>query len=200
MQFKESIVFKISDDFKISVSLMHPLDSTDMFDDTEFFLEHNREKLSIYANDLIIFGLESFCSYIGIAIANEIPLHESIKEDIGYMWNKDLHATAEGYKTKLVMEKGEKTDYWVGQKYLLWSSPGTTTWLYNKGDRIFLHVTPTYKWNFDSPEKGETFISYKDYMKAYKPYYIINIKKNVAQKLLKKVETLIKIIRDNSAD
>ena len=127
------------------------------------------------------------------AISNELQLDASITNDIGYMWNEDL------IKTSQLADQGkhELIEDWVGQGYLLWSPRGFSTWLYNKNNKIIFEITPTYLWHHRDPKEGEDFITYEEFIKNYKPYFILELNKDTAQQWLNKTEELLTIINQN---
>lgn len=197
MKMKDSITFKIDEDFCIQVQLPSPLGDIYRYEYAEILLEHKNGKLFVYSDDFVFYGLDSFYYNLMSVINNEYNLHDSIKEDIGYMWNEYLNSSKTNRSKKFFMKKVENYETWVGAGCILWSSKGCETWLYNKDNKIFMHITPVYKWHFDEPKEGEEFVTYEKFMKSYKPYFIIEIKKTVAKRWFKKVKAIIKLIESN---
>ena len=134
------------------------------------------------------------------ALNNELGLHPSIKQNLGYMENKYSHQLPHLSSdfVKILSKTGESL-YWVGLDYHVWSAYTTTkpmvaTWLYNddQGNIIF-EVTPLYRWSFfpDEPEDPD-FITYEEFMQNYKPLLTRVIPRNVAITWL---EQMIKTFR-----
>jgi hypothetical protein len=128
----------------------------------------------------------------------ELLLHESIKQDIGYLWNEELQG-----KPGLTYEEGSGNIYWIGERFLLWSCNSRlenrgTTWLYNdeNGD-IILEITPVYPWTFRDPKPNEKYVSYDEYMKSYKPLVIRKIPVDIAQEWLVQVKKLAHTIQES---
>lgn len=133
------------------------------------------------------------------ALHNELQLHESITNDIGLMWNKELHRDLD-----LVYEKCEGQQFWVGQRNLAWSTPGNvnprlSTWVYNdKNGNIIFEITPNYRWHFVDPLPEEKdYISYEEFMKNYEPLVITTVSKKVAHRWLEQIDALLEMIEHN---
>jgi hypothetical protein len=152
-------------------------------------------------DDCIQSVLDIFCTLLDQSLRNALLLDDSILNDIGYVWNKELRGD-----DGLRYEKMEGRDYWVGLRNALWSTPGDvepnlTTWLYNdKNGAIVLEITPNYPWHFRDSEPNEKFISYQEFMRGYKPYLKKNIAKDVAEKWLEQAKQILMIIKSNEQD
>ena len=198
MRYRERISFEVNDDFKIKILLNYSLNEVFHFDDSKVFLEYEDKKILLCPYQPVKCILGDMRCHLNAAIENKLELHESIKEDIGYLSNKEMHAIFRDKKSGLFMVKDDDYEHWVGDWYCLWSySISAAIWIYNKGNKIFFHVTPNYKWSSSNPKKWEDFISYRDFMNSYKPYFIIHIKKSDAKFLVKKLDALEKIIEAN---
>jgi len=126
------------------------------------------------------------------ALAHQITLDILLKNDLGYEWNEylDNHKKASSYAS---------IPEWIGQRYFMWSSYGIAVWLYEKKNKIFLEITPTYKWHFQDPmftEKSQ-YISYEQFINNYKPYAVIELNTDKLQEWLKQTERLLAIINSN---
>jgi len=153
------------------------------------------KKYILYTNDWVVEALGMLKALLTKAIDNRLILHDSIVNDIGYLWNEYLQDKIEH---DFVQEPLEQSTCWVGTKYLLLSTPRSlSTWLYNEGNDIYLEITPIYFWHFSDRKENEKFISYDEFIKHYKPLVTIKIKKNVAQKWLKIVSKLAEIAQKN---
>lgn len=164
----------------------------------EIFFIYEGKNYSVFKFNFLFYALEAFKPLLEESLSYNLYLHTSIDKDIGYLFNEYLH-DKRGYN---LIEQKIYTDsdllVWVGQKNLVWSSPrGYEAWLYNKNESIFFEVTPSYKWHFLEPEKCENFITYKKWIESYKPVAIIELKREVAQELLKETERILKFITEN---
>ncbi len=121
---------------------------------------------------------------------------------MGLMWNEYLNATKKDGKpsTSFIMENTSSgQSFWIGQKYLLWESntSNCATWLYAHNNRFFLEITPEYPWHFVDPTESETFYSYDEFIKNYKPLAIIEIHKNHLEEWLLITKHLIETMKTN---
>lgn len=126
----------------------------------------NGEKYILHDDD--IGGIEVFNKLLKKAITYNLGLHESITEDIGYLWNEYLQTELDQRKKRFV----KKDNFWVGLNNFLWEIKGFDTWLYNKDNKIFLEITPTYKWDYEEIEHEE-YVPYREFIKNYKTIDIL---------------------------
>src|SRR6185295_2879963 len=121
----------------------------------------------------------AFRDLLSKGLKNELQLHPSITEDIGYLKNiMEKHNQQEFPDDKwtkssnLVYENDEYYSLWVGTQYLLWGHNDLKTWIYNdKTGNIILEVTPLYPDLF-TEDKSTIKISYDVWIKSYKPFLI----------------------------
>jgi len=151
----------------------------------------------LYPEDYVAGVLWSFESLLAKVVCGQLPLHESITEDIGFLWHEYLQDKKEH---NFVEKPLENSTYWVGQTHHLCESKKWDTWLYNKNDAIYFEITPSYHWHFCKPQRNEKFVSYKKFVKKYKPLAIIKIDKKVAQGWLKIVSRLLATAQKNHAE
>jgi hypothetical protein len=157
-----------------------------------------KKKYLLYNFWWVLGEIPTFECLLMRAINNQLTLHESITQDIGFLWNEYLK-DKKGYNFVEISEEesGEVSTFWVGQRHHLFGSKKWTTWFYNKSGDIYLEITPCYRWHYLKPKKNEKFVRYKDFIKKYKPLVIIKLDKKVAQKWLKIVSKLLVIARRN---
>lgn len=87
----DSITFSLKENQKIIVKL--PVQLADMYlcDDIKIIFEDAGNKYKIHDYDIFSSSMESFYYMLEWGLKNKAVLHESIKKDIGYMWNQYLH-------------------------------------------------------------------------------------------------------------
>lgn len=153
------------------------------------------------AEDCVRVELESLQGLLSSALRNNAPLHESIKQDIGYLWNEELQN-----KPGLTYESLDSgTAYWVGLRNLLWETRGNaklvlSSWLYNDSDgSIVLEITPSYPWHFKTSSRKEKFITYEQWLQKYKPLEKFIIPKNVASAWKDQITSVLESIEKNVA-
>jgi len=163
------------------------------FDECELSFVNTEEKFIIF-QDVLMDCIDMFKFLLPKSLKDALILPESIKLDIGFLWNEYLN---EPSNTNLEMVAVENSREWIGLRYLLWS-PGkkinVATWLYNKNDTIYLEITPVYPWHFRDAEQDEKFIPYDEWIKNYKPLIISEITKDTTEQWLSKTEKIIQEI------
>jgi hypothetical protein len=189
----------INNSQKITIDFAEPLNSIVSCDEIPIYFENNNV-IILLEKDFIAGSLRILINLLHKAINKELILHPSIIQDIGYMYNRDLHGDA---GLEYMPSKSESHFFWVGSKYSLWQTPrnikpNLTTWLYNdKQGNIILEITENYFWHFKDPEETDNFITYQEFMNNYKPYFITRISKEKAAEFIMQAEALLKQIEVN---
>ncbi|MEI4803840.1 hypothetical protein WAZ07_21925 [Bacillus sp. FJAT-51639] len=184
------IVFPISIDEKIMMKL--PCKEIDIYryDEIEILIQSSVLEHKLYGDDFIIEAISALNNLLEKVIENKLNFHESlIGKEIGYLCNEYYHDENQW----LVYED----NVWVGLKHHLWGTKEYDTWLYNMDNKIFIEVTPIYKWHFDELEDENQFITYDQFLHGYKTCYVGEITKETALNWLKKCKKIIQIIKDN---
>ena len=161
-------------------------------EETTIVLYLNQERYTISKYNCIGLAMEVLNNLLKRALDGRLHLHQSITKDIGYMTNEYFQDST---KELFILNDQEKS--WIGLDHLVWSPRGTGTWLYTKDSTILLEVAPLYKWHYSDPKKGEDFITYEEFIKNYKPYFILKLNKDTAQQWLDKTEELLIIMKQN---
>lgn len=125
-----------------------------------------------------------FAKLLRKALANNLKLDASIQENIGYLYNKDLH---EG-RSDLKYENFGQIEFWVGESYKL-CSYRSASWLYQdvKGDLIF-QITPLF---FSQHQNHFDETEYQNFMKNYAPILTRTLCQETAQLWLQKAEWIL---------
>src|SRR3990167_1546125 len=157
-------------------------------------------KMHLLADDCLQYNLFALREMLQEAIGELLVLHKSISEDIGILWNMELNGNS---GMSYIEYEGQQ--FWVGEKYLLWSTPSKcntnlSTWLYNdKNGNIIFEVTPTYHWHYSDPEPDDKdYIPYEQFIKSYKPLCVKIIPKDVASKLLEQIDEFLKGLEEKA--
>ena len=87
---KDYIKFCLNDNQNIKIVLPNQLSDTYRHDYVKIIFENVGYKYTICEYNYIFTVLESFYYNLKKALSNELELHESIKEDVGYIWNQYL--------------------------------------------------------------------------------------------------------------
>lgn len=194
------VIFTINNHEKIIGKAADPIEKWDCCYDIPLILLCDATQYVLCEWD-IRSSMEQLSEMLTKALANELQLHESIMQDIGYLWHE-----AYSDKPGFVYEEEEGTKLWIGHKYKLWTASGTKshtiTWLYNDhAGAIIFEVTPEYRWEFEEEgmEKDENYISYEEWIKSYKPIAIRKISPEVARQWIKTADEIVKKIDENIA-
>ncbi len=141
----------------------------------------------------IRFGYEhfsSFCSFLSTykfiqkLLNNEMVLDKSIIGDPGIEWNKYLKGIRGTKATNEFYFFGN------GHKQIPLYFDG---WLYNdKEGNVIFEITPFYPFHYETKKTHPDFITYKQFMKNYKPVVITIIPKNNLKQWIEQAKELKK--------
>jgi len=165
---------------EVKVELLHCCQDVDIY-----LLKNNKKYL---------LGVDTLREHLFIlkmtlkkALQNQFPLHPSITQDIGILWNQCLQ-----YKAGLTYKKLEKRNIWVGLTHLLWNANHLATWLYNDASgNIILHITPTYEdhWTGEVDEEETNDRAYQEWMATkYTPLWTTQLSPETAKTWLAQAE------------
>jgi len=166
-------------------------------DDCEFCARCDIDYVDEEKNITIRFGYEdnsSFCyfiseyNFIQKLITGKMVLDKSITEDLGFEWNQ------------FFKDNKKKT---AASTYLCWSNshkqirPYFSSWMYNdKEGNIIFEITPFYPWHGETKKSNPEFITYKKFMKDYKPTIKTVIPKENIVKWIDQAQELKKTLID----
>jgi hypothetical protein len=187
-----SYEFALDTHYRIRISFPVPDSELSPFVDVriELLVSHNQKYM--LDEDCIMHTLEILQNTLALAIDNKLETHESIDQDLGFLWNEELQ-----HKSGLTYKNVEGTKSWVGLRNLLYSpARGMSTWLYNKNKKIFLEVAPIYR-QHRQQANGEKRTKYKDFVENYQPLLIVEIDKEKAIHLLNQIKRWFVIVAEN---
>lgn len=191
------ISFKLDLEEKISIHIdEEAFNSIGCCSISKVFFHQKNIKYKLF-HDLTLFTLEKFSFFLEQALTSKLLLHESITQDIGYLWNQELQD-----KPGLTYQYKEGIKKWVGIDNHLWSTRSKDTlklasWLYNDNNKnIIFEITPTYPWylceeNY-ARNKFQSYIPYEEWIKNYKPLLIRIIPREIAQQWLNQAQEILK--------
>jgi len=189
----DKVIFEIDDG--VVIDLILPCDQDDLRRHDmvrAVFIIAEDQQYVIYSDDSAIGFLGVLQMFLQQGLCGKKKLNVLLKEDLGYLWNEDLHQVS-------IHSNPTEVNEWIGEDYLLWSRHGVSSWLYEKNGKMYFEVTPTYRWHFRDPEPEEkdAFINYEQFIKNYKPYVITELSINTARESLRQAERLLAIIKAN---
>lgn len=185
------ITFKLNSNQSIKFIL--PCKKEEVFLTDEININFCNDKIiySIYEHDCISYSLRKFINSLKDAINTQLQLHESIQQNIGFLWHNYLHSDG---GSKFVEIEYEGQTFWIGERYLLWTTKKINTWLYNKNEKIILELTPSYPWHFADPEDvGTEYFTFAHFINEYKSILIVEIDKCIAINWLAQAEELLEL-------
>ena len=181
---KTLIAFRISESQQIRIAINeqdkiniygYETNGLHVFDEVEAEYIHNN-KVIILASDIAQYVIETFCTSLEMALKNELPLDSSlVVGKVGYFFSKKKYMTADE------SDESEKKDGIFSQYWVWSSSKNIQMWLYNVDNKIYLEISPTYPWLFSDPDEDESYISFDEYMKSYKPIIITELQEILVQ-------------------
>ena len=94
-------------------------------------------------------------------INGEMPIDSSITDDLGFECNQYFNA---------IKKKSVVINYLFGSNDHKQIRPYYNGWLYNDKDgNVIFEITPFYPWHGETKKSHPDFITYKKFMKDYKP-------------------------------
>lgn len=214
MQKIYSIYFPLNEQTFIEVKAPHKEKDLFRYDEIAiYFFDTLGPTYLVYSHDFAIEAFRRFEGCLLELLENKLVLHPSINptipsQDIGYLWNEFLQG-----KDYLIAryDERESISYWAGERYLLWSASklclktNFASWIYSWQDKIYLEITPVYRWHcpidrhMDEFKKIISFTSYKKFIKNYHPCLTVEIDKKTAQSWLKKIQSILSTIEANDS-
>jgi|SRR5579872_293375 len=190
------ITFQLNESEKIIIELNEPLSMVHCCYEAPLFFVTKTEKIQIDSAD-VRYYMHQLQSLLVMALDNQLQLHESVQDYIGYFYAQYMFYW---YDREIAKEFGlifDEDNRWVGNKHLLFAYD-IAIWMYNDADgAIVLEFTPWYTQNrFD--EEGETdFTQYDSFLKNYKTLFSRTISCEVAEQWLTQANQILQQIADN---
>lgn len=183
-----NIVFQLNDSEKLIIELEEPLANVDYCYLEMMYFLHDQSKILLW-KDSIRYNLECLRNILNQALHNQLKLHESITQDIGYLYNECL-------QNKSYLTCTKEDNVWVGYKYQFTGGNGFMIWIYNEknGDIIF-EITPYFV--EQSYEKIDNFLDYNKWIKGYRPILIRIVPRETAQHWLDQADKILATIKNN---
>ena len=196
---KKEIIFLLKDAEEIVFPLDDDLDDIDCCYEAPIILKRESEHI-VLADIPIYYAMQQVVERLTQALSKKLVISQTINNDIGYVYNQYSFNISQKHLSDSSKTSDKKVP-WIGYHYYLWSSClksfSCATWLYNDTNgSIIFEVTPLYVAR--EPEDID-YISYKEWIKDYKPYLIRKIPKEVAQKWLKDANVIVEEINNNIA-
>ena len=183
----KELIFEMSSDECMKITSDYDFDFQYLYlcsDITVTFEFKNKQTLKI-GRDIAGEIFRSLILHLEKAIDNKLQLHESLTQNLGYLYNEYFDDRP---ASMIVPTEDGPDTHWVIYDYKLWfaydkENYNVNTWLYNdiKGD-IVLEVSKNYPWFYiqEGDIERPDFIYYEDFIKDYKPLLRSVISRDVA--------------------
>lgn len=147
-----------------------PTKKLHMFDEVTVVFEEKGKQINLIVDNVNII-LHKFKEGLECTLNNQILLPDNIKiGELGKYFN--IYTDNEEFN---------KINYSL---FWLWSGIDVQTWLYNKNNKIYLEISPTYPWLFSDETEEEGYITFDEFMKTYKPITVEEINHATARQWL----------------
>ncbi|GAE90687.1 hypothetical protein [Acetivibrio straminisolvens] len=157
-------------------------------------IEYIKEQIEydLYVDDFATEAITSLKNQLKKALNFELQIqNEYINKGIGYYYNI--------YVNKLWTTDAQSLVD-PSRNFSLWSTPthiGIETIIYNVQNKIYIEISPIYKWNCDYPDDEKEYETFDDFLNNYRPIGIVAIDKSAAIKWLETCNEIIEIFKAN---
>ena len=134
---------------------------SEKFDDVTVFFEDNAGKIVVF-KDILQEAIITL--YNGLE--NQFELRTDI--EVGHLgeyyniWANSLDD---------MLEEDEEEEIPV-LNYWIWSTRDFQTWIYRKNEKVFIEISPSYRWHYVEPTEDEKIISFEEFQEYYCAYII----------------------------
>lgn len=180
--------FKISDQDSIKILVPnnvenklnyydYPTEQLHLFDQLTVVLQQ-KDLSTELARDMTDYTLGDFQDALIKVLnkKNSLPVEYNIK-DLGILYNINSHTDNEN--------RFDLT------QFSIWSNVTTITWLYRKNNHIYLEISPKYPWLYEEYDPLEHYISFQDFMRAYKSVALYEISREIAEQWLTQCNVIL---------
>ena len=198
----KKLILKLSEFINIKIVPSDDIDLEQMYFCTDVKVFFQDENLLLIGEEWAGEIFEQFFSHLKKAINNELQLHESLHQNLGFIYNDFFDNIPD---SMMVSSLDNVSKHWVIYDYKMWAttkdlSLRVATWLYNddKGN-IILEVTKTYPWFYAQDEDIEDpdFVYYEDFIKDYKSIIYCIIPRDKAIEWLNEAEEWLSVFLKN---
>jgi len=186
------IIFKINSVATIIITLEEALEDAHCCTECTitFFCDNIAFDLSTHS---LRECMQDFKYFSEKLVKNELQLHNSITQDIGFLLNEELQ-----FKSGLFQAKRGEASLWVGYDYLLIMGYSAVVWLYNKSNgTIICEISSKFPFSYRNLAKDENYVPYRKWIKKYEPYCIIEASLDSIREWIFLAEHILKQIQKN---
>ncbi|MGF7142441.1 hypothetical protein HNQ56_000859 [Anaerotaenia torta] len=139
------------------------------FDEIEVIAHINQNNFILF-KDFLCEGITAFRNMLLKAVDFELQIDPaSIPHGLGYRWNIICYNIA-----NIINADEEDTT----SPYSLWHTTSEflkSTWVYNIGKKIFIEISPDYKWIFLEPTPDDNYIEFNEFLNNYQVLEVIEV-------------------------
>ncbi|MBP6869778.1 hypothetical protein KBC04_02765 [Candidatus Babeliales bacterium] len=178
----------------IIISSSDTIQTMNAYSDGDASFKKHNQCYQIYGEFPIQIFLLTLQTLLTKSLFGNLPLHHSISQDIGYLWNQQGNDPT--FISIKYTDQNNDT-YWIGKKYEL-SSYDYVAWIYNdEQSHIIFEITPAYP-RCINQENEQEIAHYQKWMQEYKPACKIIISQKAAQEWVEQCQQILDIIDKNS--
>jgi len=196
----KEFIFKLTEFESIEITPSNKIDFENMYLCTNLEILLKSKDQLLIGKESLGESFRSFISHLTKAINCELQLHESLTENLGFIYNEYFDDVP---KSMMEVDANDSKSSWVIYNYQMWSAIDdanfrTATWLYNDHNgNIILTVTKTYPWFYikDGDVERPDFIYYEDFIRDYKPLFTHIIPKERAMQWLDQANLILNSVK-----
>lgn len=149
----------------------------------------------LFVHDFFIEAVKQLYKLLTKALNNELQLkRDFVEKGIGFYHNIYMH---ELWTTDNNLDRSDPAE-----NFLLWSAHtevSNETFIYNNEDKIYLEISPFYKWDSDYPDDETEYQTFEEYVHQYQMIDLIHIKQDTAKQWQKILHELLQIAQTNES-
>ncbi|NEN80967.1 hypothetical protein [Paenibacillus elgii] len=127
---------------------------TNKFDNVTVVFQDNQDKKYVF-EDVIQEAIITL--YNGIK--NPVELTSELEVgNLGQAWN---------IWTNNLSDMAEDDEEDIFRNYWMWSTREHQTWIYQKNEKLYIEISPSYKWHYIEPAEDEQVISFSEFLEHY---------------------------------
>lgn len=128
---------------------------TNKFDNVTVFFEDNHGKQCVF-KDVIQEAIITL--YNGVK--NQVELYSDMEVgNLGEAWNIWTNNLAD-------MAEDDEED--IFSNYWMWSTRDFQTWIYRKNEKLYIEISPSYRWHYVEPTEDEKITSFSEFLEHYR--------------------------------
>lgn len=192
------IVFKLNETEKLIVDLEKPFEQLPCYCQTTVSFYEGVTEYILTLDDDLESSMSRFSESLAQALNGELSLHDSLREDIGYLHNEYLKYALNDNEDEWQLNPNlvYEDETWVGFHYQIWSCRQWAAWIYNdKQGEIIFEITSRYPGFFVNDGGLVVMPSYEEWIQTYQPTITRVIPKDIALQWLKQASQILVYIK-----